>query len=226
MKEKPSHVLVMVALGWLGMELLFPPVLITQWSSDWGGHWHTQNARRGLEKFGTSELWQVDGGLLAMESLLVVAALSIGATSLRRTPSEELDGSDDTASRAFARCATVLHGGLIFLPVCSAGADTVWLLNPFLLLVATPLLIPNFVAFLIAMKLGSAERRPVGGLAAKRWIMPFLMCTSCLWSVLLIVGVTGVFDVNTPLSGAMLATLALWLTVLARARSTTLPHVR
>ncbi len=160
--------------------------------------------------------------IIAMESALVITAIGFGLFRSRKSSDPKFN--QGITSRALASCAVVLHSSVILLPLCNAGSDTIWFIkNPALLYVGIVFLWPNLIAFIIALELGRNPSIDAKPWFSRVWVGRLLPAVSILWTVLLVILAIGYFDVKMPLSGFVLGTVALWLTVIARTMALRLP---
>ena len=117
-----------------------------------------------------------------------------------------------------------LHSSVILLPLFNAGADTFWFIKwPGFLYVGIVFLWPNLIAFIIALQLSKSPSTDATPWFSRAWVAVSLPAVSILWTVLLVILAIGYFDVKMPLSGFVLGTVALWLTVIARTMALRLP---
>ncbi|HSI62766.1 MAG TPA: hypothetical protein VLE43_06595 [Candidatus Saccharimonadia bacterium] len=216
MKRVLASKLGWILVAWVVFIIFFPPKMSSHWSMDWGGHWHTVHAHRPSSVGGAErENWAWDYLVFGLEGALVALAVVAGLSAV---PGGSEPGGK-VSSRALARCAAVLHCGVLVLPLCSAGADTVWIWKNFqLVLPGLVVLWPNLIAFLRCLKIGRelrSSQKSRGG-----WVPALITVAAVLWTLFALIFSVPMFDLRGPQGGTMSAVLALWMTVIAIQRAT------
>ena len=220
MKRSSIGILAAFALAWLLFEWFYPPVSITESTTVWGGGRErvTSHARRGMEErsWGDYTRSEINFGVLILECAIVAVAVGAGLSALRQEDAGIKASSGETAVKIMARCALVLHGSVVLVPFCHAGADTLWAIEVPNLIVLIPVFLwPNFLVSRAAFKLSGFSRNYSSRECLRTRVVVFSLIVAIIWSVFLIIAGSANFDVNTPLGGAILGTVALWFTVFA-----------
>lgn len=193
--------------GW--QEWRHPPVSVVYESTSFTGSTTlaTHFARRGMESgFWTSKLMQINWLILAIECGLVAGAVGAGLTA-RKGPAEEDPAR--TASRMTGRAAMVLHASVWLLPLAEAGADVVSFLTVPLVAV---LLVPNVLSWIFLS--GQRHLDPSLESGQLRRQLAHHLLFAILWTVAFLISMVGL-DFKNPMGGAVLGTVALWLSSLS-----------
>ena len=218
MKSAAIGILLLLGVAFAAFEWRFPPVSETYWSPEWGGSLQTYDARRGLER----RPWQfpdlkTNSRLLFYECLLIAGALGLGFSALQSGKGKAQASDRAVASRMMARCALVMHCGVLLLPLARAGSDTLWAIRyPALGLLLGLVLWPNFMVWRFSLRLSGFARQATPSPSPPRWHFWFTATTALAWTVLLCLGLFGPHDVGDPMGGSFLGCAALWLTLLAQ----------
>lgn len=218
MKAPATILLLFFAASWAAFEILHPPMVYRFWNPwDWGGMWSTIHTRRGLgDADWANSNMNLHVSLLIMECLLTATAVTVGWITLFVRSRAGTPRCRFSASQALARCALVLHPSIVLFPLCSAGMDTIWVIsNTFFAAAAVVPMIPNLLSAMFTWKISGWRSNATEYPAVRLWQIVFVFLIAMLWTLGFCLLQWAGWDANSPMSGVILGTVALWFTLVA-----------